>query len=210
MVQMPTPKNRSLTYSDSVKMWRTFTQMQRQNKASKEPKPRGKASSSDILGTQPLGAKVPSKWAAHHAELVELRDHLSGQRRERAASAEAEPAVAGLHIADAATDSYDRDWALALASSDQSVLYEVTEALKRIADGTYGICEITGEPIEADRLKALPWTRFCAAAQTDLEARGATSRTRLGQLGSYDSAPGDASPADENELEGASEERQAA
>jgi RNA polymerase-binding transcription factor DksA len=184
--------------------------MQREHKLSRETKPRGRASSSDILGLSSQSDKVPSKWGAHYQELIRMRDHLTGQRRERTASAEAEPTVAGLHMADAATDSYDRDWALAMASSDQSVLYEVAEALKRLADGTYGICEITGKPIEADRLKALPWTRFCAAAQAELESRGATSRTRLGHLGSYDEHPGDLPAAEEEELEQAADERQAA
>jgi RNA polymerase-binding transcription factor DksA len=184
--------------------------MRKNEKASKGPQPRGKASSSDILGTLGHNGRIPSKWAPHQAELIRLRDHLTRQRRERTASAEAEPVVAGLHMADSATDSYDRDWALAMASSDQSVLYEVAEALKRMADGTYGICEITGKAIEADRLKALPWTRFCAAAQAELEARGATSRTRLGRLGTYDTMPGEASPADEDEVEETSEERLAA
>ena len=184
--------------------------MQDINKTMKTPKPRGKALTTEILGSYGYTSKVSSKWTGHHAELIRLRDHLTGQRRDHVADAGAEPSVSGEHMADAASDSYDRDWVLAMASSDQSVLYEVNQALERIASGTYGLCELTGKPIEPDRLKALPWARFCATAQAELEARGIASRTRLGQVGSYDSLPGSSSAADEDDLEEQNEERQAA
>ena len=184
--------------------------MRTNEKTSNARKPRGKASTLEILGAGAGQNKVPVKWAGQHAELIKLREYIAGQRRNRAAGVEAEPTLAGVHMADAATDSYDRDWALAMATSDQSVLYEVTQALTRIANGTYGVCELTGNPIEPGRLKALPWTRFCAAAQAELEERGAVARTRLGRLGSYDSLPGAVSAADEDDIEEPADERQAA
>jgi hypothetical protein len=72
-------------------------------------------------------------------------------------------------MADAATDSFDRDLALGLASFEQELLYEVDAALKRLDDGAYGICELTGKPIPWNRLQAIPWTRFSVAALTKLE-----------------------------------------
>ena len=88
------------------------------------------------------------------------------------------------HIADAATDSFDRDCALALLSSTQNALYEIEQALNRIANGTYGVCELSGKPIEVDRLRAIPWTRFSASAQSQLESRNGASRVKLGKVGS--------------------------
>jgi len=183
--------------------------MERRHRDRGQPIPRGRASSLEILGDQANGRKVPAKWATHNAELIRLRDELRGQRRRLKASAAAEPAISGEHMADHATDSYDRDWALALASSDQTLLFEVYQALKRITDGTYGVCELTGKPIEPDRLKALPWARFSAAAQAELERRGVTPRTRLGKLGSYASMPSDGA-SEEEFSEEPPEERQAA
>jgi RNA polymerase-binding transcription factor DksA len=133
--------------------------------------------------------------------LIRLRDHLTGQRQNRNVNAEAERGANGEHMADAATDSYDRDWELALASSDQGVLYEIEQALNRMASGTYGLCEVTGEPIEASRLKALPWTRFSAAAQADLEARGAVNHIQLGHVGSYIGSASDSESSDEDDAE---------
>jgi DnaK suppressor protein len=75
-----------------------------------------------------------------------------------------------IHMADAATDSFDRDLTLGLASFEQESLYEVDAALERIADGTYGICELTGRPIPWIRLEAVPWTRFSVEVEAKLEA----------------------------------------
>lgn len=74
-----------------------------------------------------------------------------------------------LHMADQGTDNYDREFALNMVSSEQDVLYEIDEAIQRIEDGTYGICEISEEPIEKERLKVMPYTRFSVKAQSELE-----------------------------------------
>ncbi len=169
-------------------------------------RPRRRASTVEVLGAAHDG-QVPAKWASHQAELLRLRDFLTGQRHDRTADGQAELATSGEHIADAASDSYERDWALAMASSDQTMLYEVNQALNRLTNGTYGFCELSGQRIEPARLKALPWTRFCAAAQAELESRGAAARTHLGKLGSYQDLGVEA----EAELEEAEEpEKQAA
>jgi RNA polymerase-binding transcription factor DksA len=45
-------------------------------------------------------------------------------------------------------------------SKDQDALYEVEEALKRIENGSYGVCEMSNEPIPPSRLEAIPFARF--------------------------------------------------
>ena len=54
------------------------------------------------------------------------------------------------------TDTFERQFALDLASSDHDVLFEIDNALRRIAQGVYGICETCEKLIEKPRLKALP------------------------------------------------------
>lgn len=49
---------------------------------------------------------------------------------------------------------------LATQQNIQKMLLEIEMALSRIEKGTYGICEETEEPIEIDRLRAIPWTRL--------------------------------------------------
>jgi RNA polymerase-binding transcription factor DksA len=95
-----------------------------------------------------------------------------------------------LHMADSGTDNFDRDFALSLLSSDQDAIYEIEEALKRIEKGTYGVCELTGNPIPLNRLEAIPWTRFTVEAQAQLEKDGALRQRRLGQLGTVDTTGG--------------------
>ncbi|MCL4169920.1 UNVERIFIED_CONTAM: hypothetical protein GTU68_063143 [Idotea baltica] len=74
-----------------------------------------------------------------------------------------------MHQADAGSDAYDRDFALSLISQDQDALYEIEEALGRIASGTYGICEVSGEEIPKPRLEALPFARLTVKCQEELE-----------------------------------------
>jgi RNA polymerase-binding protein DksA len=76
-----------------------------------------------------------------------------------------------LHMADIATDSYDREFSLGIASSDQKVLFEIEDSLKRIDDGTFGACESCSKSIAKTRLKALPYTRLCKKCQEKLERK---------------------------------------
>ena len=73
------------------------------------------------------------------------------------------------HMADVATDTYDREFSLGIASNDRQFLYEIEDALKRIEDGLYGICEDCKNPISKSRLKALPHARLCVKCQEKKE-----------------------------------------
>jgi RNA polymerase-binding transcription factor DksA len=73
------------------------------------------------------------------------------------------------HMADQGTDNFDREFAANLLSSEQDVLYEINEAIRRIEGGTYGVCEQSGKPIEKERLKVLPFARYCVAVQSEME-----------------------------------------
>ena len=88
----------------------------------------------------------------------------------------------GQHMADAGTDTFDRDFALSMVSSEQEALSEIDAALKRIHDGTYGICEITGKPIPKERLLAVPFTRYSAEALKEIEKNRYRSRAQAGHL----------------------------
>jgi len=74
-----------------------------------------------------------------------------------------------IHMADIGTDNYEQEFALGLMDSERRILHEIDDALQRIEDGTYGICEGTGEPISKARLKAQPWARYCVEYARMLE-----------------------------------------
>lgn len=75
------------------------------------------------------------------------------------------------HMADVATDNYDREFSLGLASNDRQSLYELDDALKRIEDGTFGICEDCEQLITKVRLKAVPQARLCVKCQEKREKK---------------------------------------
>jgi RNA polymerase-binding transcription factor DksA len=143
-------------------------------------KPR--ASTSDVLGGNQAGraAKINPRWRKHFAALAALRERMLSRQEAIAKDAAEETPGFSTHIADAGTDSYDRDFALSVLSSEQDAVYQIDQAIDRIRHGTYGICELTGKPIEPERLEAVPWARFSAAAERELEAQGRRKRPRLG------------------------------
>jgi RNA polymerase-binding protein DksA len=75
------------------------------------------------------------------------------------------------HMADVATDTYDREFSLELASNDREILYELDDALKKIEEGTFGICEECRALITKTRLKAVPSARLCVKCQKKKEKR---------------------------------------
>ncbi len=150
-------------------------------KRSLRPKSRPKAATREVLGYDALEpVAVNPKWERYYRRLSVLHEALLSSKEELVHDAQEEQPVFSLHMADAGTDAYDRDFALGMISSEQNALYEIEEALNRIRDGTYGICQLTGKPIEPERLNAIPWTRFSAAAEAQLEQQGAVSHAKLG------------------------------
>jgi len=75
------------------------------------------------------------------------------------------------HMADVATDTYDREFSLGLASNERKFIYELDDALKKIEDGTFGFCEDCKTPISKTRLKAVPYARFCLKCQEKKEKK---------------------------------------
>jgi RNA polymerase-binding protein DksA len=69
------------------------------------------------------------------------------------------------HMADVATDTYDREFSLGIATNEHKIIYELNEALKKLEEGTYGICEECNNPIPKTRLKAIPYARLCIKCQ---------------------------------------------
>lgn len=75
------------------------------------------------------------------------------------------------HMADVATDNYDREFSLGLASNERKSLYELDDALKRIEDGIFGICDDCKGVITKIRLKAVPSARLCIKCQQKREKK---------------------------------------
>lgn len=76
------------------------------------------------------------------------------------------------HLADQGSDTYEKSLSLDLAAADRRLIKEIDDALLRIANGTYGLCDMTGEPIATPRLNELPWARHSIEAAREIERRG--------------------------------------
>lgn len=132
------------------------------------------STAADILGSN-REFKVPAKWAVHFRRLLDERNRLLA----RNFSSSAPSAVKTDTLGDAATEETQRTLAFVEAGATQERVLEVLEAIRRLERGTYGICEVTGEPIEGARLRAIPWARFSLRGQKEMEAGGSGRRRAI-------------------------------
>jgi RNA polymerase-binding protein DksA len=120
------------------------------------------------LHEQPKGSRR-EEWEWHYRTLQSLRERLVSDRKSHREDA-SEPLMLDTNdMADCATDESDHDLAFSLLSREESALQEVDAALRRIEQGTYGICEESGKPIPEERLRAVPWARYTKEVQERLE-----------------------------------------
>lgn len=176
----------------------------------------------DILGLNPVVAEthekleekdVPRKWKKYYNMLVDLRKHHSTgveQRSEEVLKRSAKEDAGdlssyGQHLADAGSESFERDMAYNLISNQKEILAEIEEAIKRIKNGTYGICEVTGQPIPESRLSSIPYTRCTKEGQEIKEREAkrikASQRSSLYDMGDA-SASGSSSGGNSDEESG--------
>jgi RNA polymerase-binding transcription factor DksA len=120
--------------------------------------------------------KVPKEWQAYYDDLMELRASLKGALGERSsetigASARESSGELSINSSDAGTETFDRDVALSMVANEQEALNEIEDAIDRIFDGSFGVCQETKKPIKKNRLKAVPFTRFSVEGQDLFEKR---------------------------------------
>jgi DnaK suppressor protein len=112
--------------------------------------------------------RMPAKERTEFREmLLRLRERLTTQIESlKGDSLTREDAV---NSEEDGTDAFERQLALTLASSEHDSVFEIDEALQRIANATYGVCEQCGQLIEKPRLKALPFVRLCITCKSKSE-----------------------------------------
>ena len=146
----------------------------------------GVASIFDILGFDPVVAPtrekleekdVPRKWKKYYTLLVDLRkrysqgieEHSEEVLKRSAKEDSGDLSSYGQHLADAGSESFDRDMSYNIISGEKETLAEIDAAIGRIKNGTYGVCEFTGNPIPEARLLAVPYTRYTKEGQEQKE-----------------------------------------
>ena len=122
--------------------------------------------------------KVAAKRPAKRDRLQVIRESLLSQRQElldlyqhdlRAGQQSSDEASED--IVDRANNAYQREFMFNLSGGERDLLRQVEGALERLDQGEYGTCEHCRKPIGAQRLKAVPWARYCVDCQ-EKEERG--------------------------------------
>jgi RNA polymerase-binding transcription factor DksA len=103
---------------------------------------------------------------------AELRGDVVSMENEALRSESGELSNTPQHLAEQGSETYDQSLSLNLAAQDRRVIREIDEALVRMDEGTYGLCELTNQPIPEERLDEIPWARYTIEAARQLESRG--------------------------------------
>lgn len=129
---------------------------------------------------QPKPKKLPKAELKKYKELlIKEREKAGGELSHIAANTlnKSQRDFAGdlsgysFHMADMASDDYERDFSLSRATAEQRLLFAIDEALKRLEEGTYGLCQSCAKSISKQRLKALPYTSLCIECQKKLDMK---------------------------------------
>jgi RNA polymerase-binding protein DksA len=123
---------------------------------------------------KPIKTNLTRKQLNYYRNLLrikraELVGDLSSLEAEALRSSGGNLSHMPIHMADIGSDTYEQDFMLGLAETERKFLREIDAALQRIEDGTYGICQMTGEPIPEARLEAKPWAMYTIEAARRLE-----------------------------------------
>lgn len=118
----------------------------------------------------------PAFLEEQRAALLQLRDELvpnmqSVTRDHLRSGASNVSSTSGQHIGDAGSEAEVRDLTIRLLDKDREQIFEIDAALERIRRGTYGICEISLEPIPKGRLRVRPFCRLTVKCQEEYEKK---------------------------------------
>ena len=103
--------------------------------------------------------------------LEELREQMANFIRDTSEDVKTADETKGYsqHQADEGTDDFNRTISLEVTSKEFGILRQIERALDKINEGTYGVCDITGEEIPLARLEAIPYATMTVKAQEKFE-----------------------------------------
>jgi RNA polymerase-binding protein DksA len=125
--------------------------------------------------TSLTSAEIKKFKALLLAKRSEILDNVTHMEDETLRKQRSDLSNMPIHMADAGSDTFEQENTLGLMDSERKLLQEIDDALERIENNTYGICEGGAEPIPKARLKAIPWARYCVACAS-LAEKGLLAR----------------------------------
>jgi DnaK suppressor protein len=118
--------------------------------------------------------KTEKQVAARDKKLQEIKKNLLQQKEEIILDADSTRSTLPdetmfPELGDQASAEIDRNFTLRLRDRERKLLKKIDEALEKIENGTYGICDICGQEIGIKRLEARPVTTMCIDCKTEQE-----------------------------------------
>ncbi len=110
-------------------------------------------------------------FTLHRRKLLALRARLRGIMTQMTDNALMEVKTTRMpnHMAELGTGNFNQELTFSLLGSEKDALDQIDEALKRIAEGSYGRCEICGGRIPKSRLQAIPYAAQCIQCASEQE-----------------------------------------
>ena len=147
--------------------------------ASKKTRKRS-SSAVDSAKAKKAADDKPVKTKLTKQELTHFRDLLISKRKELLAAVDSmefealrsddgDTSSMPIHMADVGSDAYEQDLMLGMAASERQRIRDIDDALKRIQNSTYGVCELTRKPISKKRLNAKPWAKYTIDSARKIE-----------------------------------------
>jgi len=130
------------------------------------------------LPSEPISGKKEMEF--YKDKLVALKDEIMSQIKEISEDtlmqsqkdATGEASGYTMHMADVASDNYEREFNFRVVSGDRELLLEIEAALKKIDGGDYGVCVMCDKAIGKSRLNVLPYAKYCRKCKEELEKDG--------------------------------------
>lgn len=114
-------------------------------------------------------AKFKKLLLEKREDILHEINHIAKENLKSQKEASGDLSSYSFHMADMASDSYERELSFNIASGEQEIIYEIDEALKRIKEGKYGKCLSCNKKIPVRRLNAVPYAKHCIQCQSKEE-----------------------------------------
>ncbi len=128
------------------------------------------------MAKQPVSAERKKFLAKTREQLLETKTKLLGEIDSELRAERESTKDEGMDSYDLASEERDREINFILSDRERAKLKQIDDALERLDDGAYGVCESCGLEIAEERLEAMPFSRLCRDCQQDQEREAKSQR----------------------------------
>jgi len=146
--------------------------------AVKQPREASTVKPTAAVVSEPVMDK--KEFGFYRDKLISLKDEIMSQIKEISEDTllQSQKDTTGeasgytMHMADVASDNYEREFNFRVVSGDRELLLEIESAIKKIESGDYGVCVMCDKTIGKSRLNVIPYAKYCRKCKEQLEKDG--------------------------------------